>query len=116
VGTVGLWAGGNDFGGHGAVTTYMAEPELLGFILRLASMFASAVAIFPVAATVMFAVTAMVVFVLTRCHDGSLGQLDLDQKKLQCRLSIESKLDENSSRTTSWTYFLLLKYDFGMIV
>jgi hypothetical protein len=43
-------------------------------------MFASAVAIFPVAATVMFAVTAMVVFVLTRCHDGSLGQLDLNEK------------------------------------
>ena len=67
------------------------------------------------AATVMFAVTAMVVFVLTRCHDGSLGQLDLDQKKLQCRLSMESRPDENSSRTTSWTYYLLLKHDLEMI-
>ena len=66
VGTMDLWAGGNDCGGHRAVTTYMAVPELF---LRLASMFAGAVAIlfiFPVAATVMFAVAAMVVFVLTR--------------------------------------------------
>jgi hypothetical protein len=69
VGTIDLWAGGNDFGGHRAVTTSMAVPELLEFILWLASMFAGAVAIFfifPVAATVMFAVAAMVVFVLTR--------------------------------------------------
>ena len=69
VGTIGLWAGVIDCGGHRAVTTHMAVPELLEFILRLASMFAGAVAIFfifPVAATVMFAVAAMVVFVLTR--------------------------------------------------
>jgi hypothetical protein len=69
VGTMGLWAGGNEFGGYGAVTTYVTEPEPLEVILRLASMFAGAVAIFfifPVAATVMFAVTAMVVFALVR--------------------------------------------------
>jgi hypothetical protein len=61
----------------------VTEPEPLEFILRLAFMFAGAVAIFfifPVAAAVMFAVTAMMVFVLTRCHDGSLGQLDLNKK------------------------------------
>jgi hypothetical protein len=81
VGTIGLWAGGNDFGGHRAVTTYVTEPEPLEIILRLAFMFAVAIFfIFPMAATVMFAVTAMVVFVLTRCHDGSLGQLDLNEK------------------------------------
>ena len=44
VGTIGLWAGGNDFGGHGAITTYMAEPEPLEFVLRFASMLAGAAA------------------------------------------------------------------------
>jgi len=67
VGTIGLWASGNDFTGQGAITTQMAVPPL-EVILWLASTLAGAGAVFfilPVAATVMFAVTAMVVFVLT---------------------------------------------------
>lgn len=64
VGTVGLWAGGNDFGGHGAVTTYMAEPEPLGCLLRLAFTLTGAAAM--TVGAVMFAATAPAVFALVR--------------------------------------------------
>jgi hypothetical protein len=64
-----LWAGEKEFGGHGAVTTYMAVPEPLEVVLWLASTLAGAAAV--MASVAMFVVTAMAVFVPVN-HDGSL--------------------------------------------